>query len=60
MHINYPCPDDCTYATFNKKIVLRTQRTKRLFKEPNSYRSRVWRRKDFKAALDKVLMLNSE
>ena len=60
MHINYACPDDCTYATFNKKIVLGTQRVKRLFKEPNSFRSRVWRRHDFKEALDKVLMLNSE
>ncbi len=60
MHVNYACPDDCTYATFNKKIVLRSQRIKRLFKEPNSFRSRVWRRNDFKDALDKVLMLNSE
>ena len=31
-----------------------------MFKDPNTYRSRVWRRKDFKNALDKVLMLNSE
>jgi len=50
----------CTYATFNKKVVLRTQRMKRHFKEPSSFRSRVWRRRDFKDALDKVLMLNSE
>jgi hypothetical protein len=60
IHENLVCPDDCKYATFNQKVVLRNQRLKRLFKEPATYRSRVWRRRDFYAALDKVLMLNSE
>lgn len=60
MHTSIACPEDCTYATYNKKVVLRTQRMKKYFKEPSTFRSRVWRRHDFKDALDKVLMLNSE
>jgi hypothetical protein len=60
MHIKYECPGDCTFATFNKKATLRSVAVKRVFKEPPTYRSRVWRRRDFKEAIDKVLMLNSE
>ena len=60
IHEGIPCPESCTYATFNKKVVLRTQRLKRYFKDPNTFRSRVWRRRDFNSALNKVLMLNSE
>jgi hypothetical protein len=33
---------------------------KKYCKEPKTFRSRVWRRRDFASALDKVLMLNSE
>jgi hypothetical protein len=60
MHISIACPEGCTYATFNKKVVLRTQKMRKYFKEPKSFRSRVWRRRDFASALDNVLMLNSE
>jgi hypothetical protein len=60
MHISIACPEGCTYATFNKKVVLRTQNMRKYFKEPKSFRSRVWRRLDFASALDNVLMLNSE
>jgi hypothetical protein len=60
IHDGMACPESCHYATFNKKVVLRSTRIKRYFKEPKTFRSRVWRRRDFYSALDKVLMLNSE
>lgn len=60
LHVQYECPDDCKYATFNQKVILRTKAFKKMLKEPSTFRSRVWRRRDFKNALDKVLMLNSE
>jgi len=60
IHTDYACPDDCNYATFNAKVVLRHHTAKRVYKEPNTYRSRVWRRRDFKKAIDKVLMMHSE
>jgi hypothetical protein len=60
MHENITCPEGCTYSTFNKKVILKSQRIKKLFKEPDTFRSRVWRRKDLQDKLDKVLMLNSE
>jgi len=47
-------------ATFNKRVVLKTAMVKLIMKEPASYRSRVWRRKDFRSALNKVFMLRSE
>ncbi len=46
MHDQLNCPENCTYSTFNKKVVLKSQRIKKLFKEPDTFRSRVWRRKD--------------
>lgn len=60
IHTTIACPDDCKYATFNKKVVLRNTAVKRIMKEPVTFRSRVWRRRDFKNALHKVLMLHSE
>ena len=60
IHIDYACPENCTYATFNKKVVLRSVVVRRVMKEPQSYRARVWRRRDFKQAIDKVLMLGSD
>lgn len=54
------CPDDCYYATQNKKVLLRATLMKRRQKEPGTYRSRVWRRRDQREALKKILMLNSE
>lgn len=60
IHIQISCPEDCKYATFNQKVSLRTQAVKRFMKDPISYRSRVWRRKDFQKQLDQVLMLTSE
>jgi hypothetical protein len=44
----------------NKKVVLKTSLDKKREKEPGGFRSRVWRRKDYKRQLNNVLMLNSE
>lgn len=60
LHTDYTCPEDCRYASFNSKVTLRTHVLKESMKEPTTFRSRVWRRRDFKNALNKVLMLNSE
>ena len=60
IHDGQACPQDCGYATFNKKVVLKTAAVKQIMKDPASYRSRVWRRNDFRSALNKVFMLRSE
>ena len=60
VHSHTACPEGCESVTFNKKIVLRHNLFKKYQKEPVTFRSRVWRRRDFKKALDKVLMLSSE
>jgi hypothetical protein len=59
-HENMACPEGCPHATFNKKVMLQHTRLRKYFKEPLTFRSRVWRRNDFKEALEKVLMTNSE
>mmetsp|Transcript_39496 Transcript_39496/g.37964 ORF Transcript_39496/g.37964 Transcript_39496/m.37964 type:complete len:83 (-) Transcript_39496:1896-2144(-) len=40
--------------------MLRSTVQKKEEKEPGAFRSRVWRRKEYKTQLNKVLMLNSE
>lgn len=44
IHEGYACPEECNYATFNQKVVLRTAVSKRVMKDPPTFRSRVWRR----------------
>ena len=34
IHVGIACPEGCTYATFNKKVVLRSQKLKKYFKDP--------------------------
>ena len=44
----YTCPADCTYATQNKKVTLKTHMMKKAERDPRSFRSRVWRRSDYR------------
>jgi len=59
MH-DFGCPEGCQYITLNKRVLLKTNMLRRKEKEPKTFRSRVWRRKDFKKALESVYMLGSE
>ena len=59
MH-TFQCPEDCQFATQNKKVLLRSTVLKRKMREPNTFRSRVWRRRDFKAKLNQVLMCRND
>lgn len=59
MH-EFGCPEGCSYVTLNKKVVLRTHLRKKAQREPKSFRSRVWRRRDFQNALKKVFMVSSD
>ena len=59
MH-QYTCPEDCQYTTLNQKVLLKKNVTRRHQKDPKSFRSRVWRRTDFKKALNSVFMLSSD
>jgi hypothetical protein len=59
MH-DFGCPEDCQYATLNKKIILRSTLARRHQKDPTNYRSKVWRRGDYKVAMKDILMTNSE
>lgn len=34
LHTEFACPADCTYATFNKKVVLRSVAVRRVMREP--------------------------
>ena len=55
------CPDDCCeYSTLNKKAVLKTTIFRKKRRVPLAFRSRVWRRKDYKKSLGKILMTNSD
>ena len=44
----------------NKKVLLSTTLAKKREREPGTFRSRVWRRKDYKKSMNDILMLNSE
>jgi hypothetical protein len=57
---HYTCPADCNYATLNKKVTLKTQLWRKSEREPKSFRSRVWRRSDYRKSLHNVLMTNDE
>ena len=46
------CPENCMYSTLNKKILLRSTLYRRKQRNPKTFRSRVWRRTDFKLALN--------
>ena len=59
MH-DFQCPEECAYATLNKKVTLRQNVYRRRKRDPATFRSRVWRRKDFKKALKDVFMTNNE
>jgi hypothetical protein len=56
----YDCPEDCQYATLNKRILLKTTTIRRRERDPHTFRSRVWRRRDFKNKLKDVLMCRSD
>ena len=60
-HIHaYDCPEDCQYTTLNRKVLLKSTVNGRRIKEPSTFRSRVWRRREFRHKLNDVLMLRSE
>lgn len=59
-HEQIACPEGCPHATFNKKVTLKHTTARKVMKEPPTFRSRVWRRNDFKNALKNVLMTNNE
>lgn len=56
----FACPEDCEYATLNKKVILRSTLARKKQREPATFRSKVWRRKDYREAMKDVLMTNSE
>lgn len=57
---DFGCPEDCEYATLNKKVVLRSTIARNKQREPGNYRSKVWRRKDYRMAMKDILMTHSE
>jgi len=56
----FHCPEGCQLVTYNKKVILKHAILRRRQRDPKTFRSRVWRRQDFKSALKDVFLLDTE
>jgi hypothetical protein len=57
---DFDCPENCKWLTLNRKVVLKSTMLQKLKREPLGFRSRVWRRQDYRNKLKTVLMLRTE